>query len=366
MLGEIKMKRNKMKKREDKMLDADNLGLQFMFDLPNPIIITHGDVDGISAGALLLKEFKRNGSDAKVFITQPFSLHSVLNDIRKNKLKGSLIIVDLALTEKSVKYKNGDEEKCRIPRGSIVIDHHPSSEKFRKYLDTNGVYHKFKMGISASQIIGPLVQKSKINDYMIRLGGVGDWTIIDKKLGEESMKLSAAMSWNHRDDDFRLDIMKNLINGKHTNEMEEVKRRAKLAFAKLDQTKKEGAELFRGEYFILVFYEEGFSRASALASKLTAATKKVALVLSLLSGNKSRYLLTARSPDKINGKSIDLLELLEEFKIGNDGGGLEKAASFTIRKNRLGELIEYLEIKDTDLRGVLKDDNEKEIEQEAC
>lgn len=354
--------KGKIVSRRELGVDTDNLGLTFMFDLPNPIIITHGDVDGLCAGALLLKEFKRNGSEAKVFITQPFSLHSVLNDIRKNKLKGSLIIVDLALTDKSVKYKNGDVEKCRLPRGSIVIDHHPPSEKFRKYLDTNGVYHKFEMNVSASQIVGPLVQKSKINDYIVRLGGVGDWTIIDKKLGEESMKLSAAMSWNHRDDDFRLEIMKDLINGKHVNEMEEVRRRAKLAFAKLDQTKKEGAELFRGEYFLLVFYEEGFSRASALASKLAAASKKVSLVLSLLSGNKSRYLLTARSPDKINGKSIDLLKILDEFKVGNEGGGLEKAASFTIRKNQLGELVEYLEIKDTDLRGVLKNDNEKEID----
>ena len=102
-----------------------------------------------------------------------------------------------------------------------------------------------------------------------------------------------------------------------------------------------------------------------MASKLAAASKKIALVLSLLSGNKSRYLLTARSPDEINGKSVDLLEILKEFKVGNDGGGLEKAASFTIRKNQLGELIEYLEIKDSDLGSVLKNDDEKKTEQEA-
>jgi len=356
-----------MRGKKTKELDTDNLGISFMFDLPNPIIITHGDVDGLCAGALLLKEFKRNGSEAKVFITQPFSLHSVLNDIRKNGLKGSLIIVDLALTDKSVKYKDKDGKvKCRIPLGSVVIDHHPSSLDFRNILDGVGIYHKIVTKYSASQIVGEMVPSNKINDYLVRLGGVGDWKIIDKKLGEESMKLSAAMSWKHGDDDFRLDIMKELINGKKVNEMEVVSKRAKLAFAKLDQTKKEGAELFRGDNFILMFYEEGFSRASALASKLAAATKKISLVLSLLSGNKSRYLLTARSPDKINGKEVDLLAILREFKVGNEGGGLEKAASFTIRKNQLGELVEYLEMKDTDLRGVLKHDNEKETGKTAC
>jgi len=347
-------------------IDSDNLGISFMFDLPNPIIITHGDVDGLCAAALLVKEYKLNGSEARVFITQPFSLHSVLNDIRKNKLKGSLIIVDLALTDKSVKYRDGDEEKCRIPSGSIVIDHHPSSIAFKKFLEANNVYHQMVLNKSASQIVGKMVQQTKTNAYIIRLGGVGDWMIIDKKLGEQSMKISAAMSWNHRDDTFRLNIIKDLINGVPVHDMQEVAERAKLAFAKLDQTKKEGAELFRGKNFILVFYEEGFSRASALASKLAAATKKVALVLSLLSGNKSRYLLTARAPDKINGESIDLLAFLKEFKIGNDGGGLEKAASFTIRKNRLGELIEYLEIKDVNLRGVLKNDYEEKERKEAC
>jgi len=337
-------------------IDSDNLGISFMFDFPDPIIITHGDVDGLSAAALLVKEFKLNGADASVFITQPFSLHSVLKDIKKNNLKGHLVIVDLALTEKSVKH---------IPKGSIVIDHHPSSEDFRKYMDEHGIYHKIITKISASQIVGRLVQKNKTNAYLVRLGGVGDWTIVDKKLGEQSMKMSAAMSWKHGDDDFRLEIIKYLVNGKQVHEMEEVSRRAKLAFAKLDQTKKEGAELFRGDNFILVFYEEGFSRASALASKLAVATKKIALVLSLLSGNRSRYLLTARSPDKVGGENIDLLKILKEFKIGNDGGGLEKAASFTIRKSQLGELIEFLEIKDSDLRGVLKYDNEKENGKEA-
>jgi single-stranded DNA-specific DHH superfamily exonuclease len=147
--------------------------------------------------------------------------------------------------------------------------------------------------------------------------------------------------------------------------MKEVDKRAEKAFAKLDETKKQGSELFKGENFILVFYEEGFTRASALASKLAASTKKISLVLSLLSGNKSRYLLTARSPDKINGKDIDLLEILEDFKVGYDGGGLEKAASLTIRKNQLGELIEYLEIKDAILSGESENDNEKETAEEA-
>ncbi len=201
-----------MKGKKEEQLDTDNLGISFMFDLPAPIVITHGDVDGLCAAGMVVKEYKRNGTNASVFITQPFSLHSVLNDIRKNGLKGSLIIVDLALTEKSVKYKDKEgNEHCRIPSGSIIIDHHPSSLEFRKYLRDNGIYYKIVTKYSASQIVGEMVPSNKTNDYMARLGGVGDWKIIDKKLGEESMKLSAAMSWKHRDDDFRLEIMKGLI-----------------------------------------------------------------------------------------------------------------------------------------------------------
>lgn len=318
-------------------LDSDNLGLKFIFDFPNPILITHGDVDGLCAAALLLREFKLNGLDVPVYITQPFSLHYLLKSLLKAGLNGNLIVVDLALTKKSIDL---------LPAGSIVIDHHPSTEEFTSELKSKRIHFDVNTDVSASQLCYNLVTENKFNKYLAKLGGVGDRKIISKRLGKQAMMLSAAMSLNHKDDDFRSTIIFDFVAGKYVREMKEVKFRSKEAFKILDTIKNSGELLYEGPNIIVKFYENGFSRASVLASKLSVATKKVAFVLTLMKGNSNLYLITGRSPERNHEPLLNIRDFIDDFNYCSDGGGLVKAASCTIKKSLLKKFIEHVERAD--------------------
>lgn len=319
-------------------IDSDEIGLKFIFDLPNPIIITHGDVDGLCAAALLVREFKLNNKlEVPIFITQPFSLKHVLKEIKNKDMKGNLIIVDLALSKKSLE---------QLPSGCIVIDHHPSSAEFIDKLNKIGVYHLIDLDVSASQICGTLVTQTKFNMYLAKMGGVGDRRIIDKRMGKQAMKVSSAMSLRPKDDAFRASIIADLVAGKKISEMKEVARKSKQAFKVLDDVKETGEILYDGDNIVVKFYENGFGKASVLASKLAVITKKVAVVLTLMKGNNNQYLVTGRSPEE-NGKPVlDIRKFVSELTTSGEGGGLEKAASCTIKKSTLGDFIEQIESND--------------------
>jgi single-stranded DNA-specific DHH superfamily exonuclease len=324
-------------KNNSEYIDPDDIGLKFIFDLPNPIIITHGDVDGLCAAALLIREFKVNKIEVPIFITQPFSLKHVLKEIKNKDMKGHLIIVDLALSEKSLE---------QLPRGCVIIDHHPSSAEFIEELDKMGVHHLINLNLSASQICGTLVTPTKFNIYLAKMGGVGDRRIIDKRMGKQAMKVSSAMSLDPKDDAFRASIIADFVAGKKISEMKEVARKSKQAFKVLDNVKENGDILYDGENIIVKFYENGFGRASVLASKLAVATRKVAVVLTLMKGNNTQFLVTGRSPEENGKPMLDIRKFVSELMTSGEGGGLEKAASCTIKKVTLGDFIEQIETND--------------------
>jgi hypothetical protein len=236
-----------------KEMDTDNIGLKFIFDFRKPVIFTHGDTDGMTAAALLIREFKKNNVKPLLYITQPFSLHSDLKHDLKDLLKSNLIFVDLALTDKSV---------ALIPSGSVVIDHHPSSEERIPILKKKGIHYLIDTSVSASMICERIVSKGKFNKYLARLGGVGDWIIRDKRLGKQAMKIAAAISLKSSDDKFRAYIVNELVRGQRPQDMEGVSKRAEKAFKELDRIKETGKIIYEGNKFVIKLYKNGFGRAS--------------------------------------------------------------------------------------------------------
>lgn len=316
-----------------KEMDTDNIGLKFIFDFRNPVIFTHGDTDGMTAAALLIREFKKNNVKPLLYITQPFSLHSDLKHDLKDLAQSNLIFVDLALTDKSV---------ALIPNGSVVIDHHPSSEERISILKKKGIHYLIDTSVSASMICERIVSKSKFNKYLARLGGVGDWIIRDKRLGKQAMKIAAAISLKSSDDKFRAYIVNELVRGQRPQDMEGVSKRAEKAFKELDRIKETGKIIYEGNEFVIKLYKNGFGRASVLASKLVLSTKKVAIVLTLMKGNSKQYLMTGRSPE-IKGKPVfDMRKFVSKFMATNEGGGLAKAASCVIKKEKLKDLVKFV------------------------
>lgn len=295
-------------------------------------ILLH-NTDGMTAAALLIREFKKNGVKPLLYITQPFSLHSDLKHELKDLVKSNLIFVDLALTDKSM---------ILIPAGSVVIDHHPSSEERISMLKEKGIHYLIDTSVSASMLCERIVSKSKFNKYLARLGGVGDWIIRDKRLGKQAMRIAAAISLEASDDIFRVYVVNEFVRGQRPHNMEGVNRRAEKAFKELDRIKETGKLIYEGNKFVIKLYKNGFGRASVLASKLVSSTKKVAIVLTLMKGNSKQYLMTGRSPEKKGKAVIDMRELTSKFMATNEGGGLAKAASCVIEKGKLKDLVRFV------------------------
>jgi single-stranded DNA-specific DHH superfamily exonuclease len=302
--------------------------LNFIYDMPNPIIFTHGDVDGLCAAALLMRAFERREIDCQVVITQPFSLQ---NDLIRYDETYNFIVLDLAISGKT---------KDLLLPGSVVIDHHPATKEYEKGLKAKGVFVNVDIRKSASQLIFKLVGGGKHNRYISRLGAAGDWIINNKDLGKQSTLLASSMAWIPDDDWMRFYILGALIEGKTVWQMKEASKRSKLAFQKLDRIRKSYLQLYEDENFSMRYYEEGFGFASILANKLYKETNKIAFALCLIDKRAPDLLVTGRSPDFIN---FDLRKVYKEFyRWKGYGGGHKKAASGVLPKEKLFDFFTFL------------------------
>lgn len=320
-------------------MNGDNIGLRFIFDFRKPILITHGDADGLTSAALIIREFERAGIPVPLFITQPFSLHNVLKDIKAKEMDGNLIIVDLELSEKSIK---------ELPNGSVIIDHHPRTEAMKPELDELDAHYLINTERSASQLVGPLVSRNKFNGYLVRLGAVGDWKIYDKKLGIESVKMAAAMSFEYKNDEFRSEIVGELVKGNKIKDMEFLNKKANEAFKRLDRIKKNGRKCFEGKNIVANFYNEAIGFSSALANKLMNKKDKISFVFTEMEGNGEECLITARCPK--NKYDVNLGKFLNGVSSLNvEGGGLSRAASGVIEKKDLNKFLGEIEELDKNL-----------------
>lgn len=87
-------------------------------------IITHGDADGICAGAIAYSVFK----DSNILFSNPVNLLNTLNEIQNDAFR--IIISDIAIIENDSKKIEEKiihlSNKCEI----IYVDHHPLPEDF--------------------------------------------------------------------------------------------------------------------------------------------------------------------------------------------------------------------------------------------
>ena len=302
--------------------------LDFIYDMPNPVIFTHGDVDGLSSAALMMRAFEKKGVDCQIVITQPFSLH---NDLVRYDETHNFIVMDLAISGKT---------KDLLLPGSVVIDHHPATKEYKKELTRKGVFVEVDIRKSASQLVFKLVGGGKHNRYLSRLGAAGDWIINNPDLGKQSTVLASSMAWIPDDDWMRLYILGALIEGKTVWQMKEAAKRSKLAFQKLDRIRGDYLQLYEDKNFAIRYYEEGFGFASILANKLYKETDKIAFAICLIDARAPDLLVTGRSPDFIN---FDLRRIFKEFyRWKGYGGGHKKAASGVLPKEKLFDFFTFL------------------------
>jgi RecJ-like exonuclease len=130
----------------------------------NAWILTHGDTDGLCAGALALAVHP----EARVFFTNPYGLLEDLTAVEEANL---IIICDIALSGPQVIEKFKEIEK----RSELIyIDHHPLPEGISKELLPSRIIHK--IGSSAAELTYRFFQ-SKFDARESRVaiyGAIGD------------------------------------------------------------------------------------------------------------------------------------------------------------------------------------------------
>lgn len=305
--------------------------LDHLYDLPQPVIITHGDVDGLCAAALLMRKLEMKKLDYQIIISQPFSLSS---DMSKFSHKSNFIILDLSIDSKTVDL---------LMPGTIVIDHHPSTFELKEKMERRGVFVKVRVDKSASQLVFEEIGGGKYNRYLARLGAAGDWLLNNAALGKQAGILASGMSLIPDDDWMRYYILGEMVKSAYVNDMSEAQKRSELAYQKLDTLREEGnfMRLFESDDFCVRFYEDGLGFASALANRLVKETKKTSFAMCHLNVDSDSILVTGRTT---KNSKVDLREIVRQFKkFGGYGDGHEKAASGVISKLYLLDFCKLLQ-----------------------
>ncbi len=149
------------------------------------VILTHGDGDGICAGAIALSRFP----DAKVFFTKPVSL---LKDLQGEAGEDRIIICDIALTRRDA----GEIIKFLKGKGEVLyFDHHPVPRGIRERDVRDSVkLYVHDLNVSASELIYRHYQKDlpKERVWPALYGAIADYSE-DTDFVRESMS-----DWDHR------------------------------------------------------------------------------------------------------------------------------------------------------------------------
>ena len=95
--------------------------------MPKSVVLTHGDLDGITSGAIALLVFP--GSD--FYFTRPSQVHQDLYRVAKDK-PDIVHVSDIAINSK--KFSEVLRALDRFPESTEIhwIDHHPMTPKERR------------------------------------------------------------------------------------------------------------------------------------------------------------------------------------------------------------------------------------------
>ncbi len=308
-------------------------------------IFTHGDVDGICAGAIALAA----NPGAHVFFTHPYGL---AGDLKEAEGADTVIICDIALSESHL----GEilRRFSSITEGGelIYIDHHPLPESISEEELPGKVIHK--LDSSASELTYTLYQ-SRLDPIQARTaiyGAIGDYLdgtpMIqgllkrwDKRtLYFESGILIQGIEGRKRDYDLKRSIISNLaesippsfdrrlvelaIQHTHLEEiaMREIRKKVKIF----------------GRVAYILNFPFALGKTATYARGLTDASVGLA-------GEERKDVidmsLRTSSPD------IDLNKILRSItpRLGGSGGGHPRAAGARVPKERFMRFLEELNEK---------------------
>lgn len=304
-------------------------------------IITHGDVDGITAAAILLRVLKKSGQDAKIYFSQPFSLNKTLGKLRK---PDKIYIIDLA-----VDYKVFERVRKRLnslrENGTFVvwIDHHESSKGALRLLSECTDMCIVDISKSASQLIHMVYDYTDSETEMLaRLGAASDKIIQDKNAAQISTVFGAAISETPNDDTFREWLTRKISNGVKKLPTE-VQDRADRAKEKLNKLINGGKVVFENQLVLIKRYgKEAYGSASGISGNLASMKNKVVIIISEVESSPGLLLISSRQPYDRDNIVCDLDHVMDGLKkLGGSGGGHTCAAGGRFSTKNYDQVIEY-------------------------
>ncbi len=307
-------------------------------------ILTHGDTDGICAGAIALSRFP--GAD--VFFTRPASF---LSDLRETG-PGRIVITDIALNRKDAPEASKLFRKLSGESEIHYFDHHNIAPEIKKQIRDSICHFSHAKNVSASELIYRRFQKDipKERVWIALYGAIGDYS------DETPFARERILNWDRRalyfevstiamgikNDEFstydaKRMIVKALSRGKNPTDVPGLAASAKKAinreFELYEQVKRK-AKKSGSVGYVLDQKSFGFRGPSALFSATVTNSP-----MGLYVFTREKYIdITARTRDY----TLKLNELMEEASesVGGSGGGHAAAAGARIP---LGSLKRFLE-----------------------
>lgn len=191
--------------------------------MKNVLIFTHGDGDGICAGAITHRALiGKKVNYITIIFTQPFDFHHKLNDLISNgdaEQFDTIFILDLA-------YKSNIEPHLATLERSkqiIYIDHHTNSLDIQNRYDgvINVEYSTSMLCSHYFNVLTPLAKLGSVCDKKLML-------VRDDRILKEAELLRKALTCDVTDDDFRNDVLLFLSYGElMPSEMPEIIDRAR-------------------------------------------------------------------------------------------------------------------------------------------
>ena len=312
-------------------------------------IITHGDLDGLTAAAILVDVLNQKKEKSVLLIAQPFTLANVLSRVSSFETLSKLYIIDVGLDPATWEQTKRHLAKIRLKADVIWIDHHRATLKKIEELSKLGISLIYSIDGSAASIVKHVyLEKTSNPDFFSKLALIGE--IGDKVReaeDEETAKLAeilgSSLSADSDDDDFKIKLVQLWVKEqKFYNE--EVEKRARKAKERLQELIEEAKNkvIFDGERLVLIDFRGVSARGyiGKVASDYTNKTGKVVIII--FNSGPTETVATCRVPPTLNINALNLLMKIA-YKLGGSGGGHPKACSIRVPAAHANALRRELE-----------------------
>jgi len=302
------------------------------------IIVTHGDLDGISAASIVYSYLqKKSIKNIRVEISQPFELYEVLNRIIHDKPK-RIYIIDISIDEVTWSKTKEILRRLRENKAKIIwIDHHSSTVEKAEELAELGITLIFSLDGSAAtitkQIYLPETQDPEFYKKIAIIGEVGDKVIKlepNNPLNQIIETVGSALVAKGGDNELRYKLLRLWTREKQLLD-DDIAQKAEEAIKQLARLIREAKNkvIYDDEKLMVIDLRgvrvKGY--VGKVASHYMQKTGKTTIVIFQI--KPTEIIITCRVPSNVEFNAAKILPEIAR-KYGGGGGGHPKAASIRI------------------------------------